>query len=109
MTVQYRDRVLRSREASLEAFDCLRCKRNFRDENDRAASPVERAANRLQINFRFAGACHPVKQDWARVFRRVESFGDFLQRARLLVIQNKIRSCDELFIPMWISKHGFRA
>ena len=47
MAVQYRDRVLRFGEAAFETLNRLRRERDFRDQNNRGASAVERGANRL--------------------------------------------------------------
>ena len=82
MTVQNRDGVLRLGEPAFEALNRLRRKRNFRDENNCRASVIERRADRLQINFRFAGTGDAVEQNRTRVFRCVECLLDFdLMRA----------------------------
>ena len=88
MAVQHRDCVLRFGETALEAFDRLRRERNLRNENDCCASAVERGADRLQVNFRFASASDAVEQNRARVLGRVEGLEDFLQRA-LFVLRSR--------------------
>ena len=55
MTVQNSDGILRLGETAFEAFHRLRRKRDFGNENNCRASAVERCADGLQINFRFAG------------------------------------------------------
>ena len=67
MTMQHSDRILRFGEPALEAFDCLRRQRNLRDENDCSATAIECGPNPLQINLRFARACHAVQQNRTRI------------------------------------------
>jgi hypothetical protein len=69
MTVQNRDGILLLGEPAFEAFHRLRRKGNFGYENNGRASAVERSADGLQINFRFAGTCYTVEQNRARVLR----------------------------------------
>ena len=78
MTVQNSDVVLRLGEPAFEAFHRLRRKRDFGDENNCRASVVERPADGLQINFRFAGTRDAVEQNRARVLRCVECLLDFI-------------------------------
>ena len=61
MTVQNSDVVLRLGKAAFKAFYRLRRKGDFRDENNCRASAVERRADGLQVNFRFAGTRHTVE------------------------------------------------
>src|SRR6266571_1839816 len=109
MAVQYCDRILRFGKATLETFDRLRRKRNFRDENDRASSAFERSPDPLQINFSLAAAGHSVQQNWSRTLRRVECLGNFFQCKDLLRIQFKIRGCDELLVSVRIANDGLFA
>src|SRR4029450_1822354 len=109
MAVQYRNRILFFGEAAFETLDRLGCKRNLRDQHNRSAPAAERGANRLQINFRLAGAAPAGQQDRTRVFRRLERLRDLLQCDGLFLVQNEIRSCDELLIGMWITDDRFFA
>src|SRR5205823_9851866 len=109
MAMYYADRILRFGKAALETLHCLRRERNFRDEDDRAASVFERCPNRLQINFRLAAASDSVQQDRAGAFWRVECLRNFLQREELLRIQNKVGCCDELLACMRIADDRFFA
>ena len=76
MTVQNSDVILRLGEPAFEAFHRLRRKRDFRNENNGRTSAVERRADRLQINFRFAGTRDAVEQNRPRVLRCVECLLD---------------------------------
>ena len=103
VAVQNGDCVLRFGETALEAFDRLRRERNLGDENDCCASAVDRGADRLQVNFRFARAGDAVEQNRARVIGRVERLDDFLQRACLFFVQDEVRRCDELLVGVRIA------
>src|SRR6266705_3824857 len=109
MAVQYCDRILRFGKATLETFDRLGRKRNFGHQDDRAASAFERSPDRLQINFGLSATGNSVQPNWSPTLRRVERFGYFLQRDKLLRIQFKIRGCDELLVAMRIANDGFFA
>src|SRR4029077_12743632 len=109
MAVQYCDRILLFGETTLETFDRLRRKRNFRHEDDRAAPAFERSPDRLQINFGFSATGNPVQQNWSRTLRRVECLSNFFQRKDLLRIQFKIRGCDELLVAVRVADNCFFA
>ena len=79
MAVQHGDRVLRFGKTAFETLHRLGRKRNFRDENNRTASPFERGTNCLQINFSLPTAGNAMEQDRARVFRRVKRLRNSLQ------------------------------
>ena len=65
MAVQHRDeRLQRPRtEARLEPLDGLGRQRNFRHEHNGASALLQRAGNRLQINFRLPAARDAVEQE----------------------------------------------
>jgi hypothetical protein len=50
-----------------------------------------------------------VQQNRARIVRRIKRLSNFVEHARLLLVQNEIRSCDELLIGMWIADDRFFA
>jgi len=50
-----------------------------------------------------------VHQNRARIFRRIKRPSNFVEGARLFLVQDEIRSCDELLIGMWIADDRFFA
>ena len=68
MAVQHRDERLQrpGTEARLEPLDGLGRQRNFRHEDDGASALLQRAGNRLQINFRLPAARDAVEQEDGR-------------------------------------------
>src|SRR5439155_13818592 len=103
MAVQNGDRVMHLGKAALETLDRLWRQRNLRDENDRAATALERGGDRLQIDFRLAAAAHAMHQYRTRGFRRCERFCDLVEGEYLLRVHFQICRRDKLFVRVWIA------
>ena len=65
MTVQHRHQCLERPGAKpcLKALDRLRCQRNFRHQDNRPLTLLQRMCNRLQIHFGFPTPCYSVQQE----------------------------------------------
>ena len=110
MAVQDRDRVLRFGEAAFETLNRLRRQRNFRNENNGGASALERGADGLQINFRFAATRSRREAESGARFPASRAPGLIsFSASACSVIQDEIRRCDELLIAMRIARDRFFA
>src|SRR5437773_11969519 len=107
MAVQHRNHFVCLGKSTLEAFDRLGCERNFRDENDRAFTALERNSDCLQIDFGLAAAGDTMQQNWFGCFGSRLRGGSFVPCESWFGVEFTTGRLNKLRLRMRIACDGF--